>query len=127
MNPLTTGDKVRLHGLHCLARLALRLRPPLQAKALVERIARVLPSIDGVDDARAAVRELYPSGSCLSRALTIAARLPGAEVVIGVHAWSSAQLSAHAWLQIDEQSVDTSPGSNTQLPTELARLPPRRV
>jgi Transglutaminase-like superfamily len=127
MSELTTADSLRLHGLHWLARAALRVRPPLQAKALVDRVARFLPSLEGVEDARAAVRGLYPSGSCLSRALTIAARLPGTEVVIGVHAWNSAQLSAHAWLRIDEESVDTSPGSNNELPTELARLPPRRV
>jgi hypothetical protein len=126
MSELTAGDTVRLHGLHWLARAALRVRPPLQAKALVDRIAGAFPALDGVDDARAAVRELYPSGSCLSRAVTIAATLPGAEIVIGVDAWSAARLSAHAWLQIDNVNVDTTPGTDTQLPAELARLPPRQ-
>lgn len=117
---------MRLHGLHWLARAALRIRPPLAAKALVDRIARRFPSLDGVDDARAAVRELFPSGSCLSRAMTIAAALPGAEVVIGVDAWRATQLSAHAWLQIDDVNVDTCPGLDRQLPAELARLPARQ-
>ena len=125
MSELTTRDALRLHGLHWLARAALRIRPPLQAKALVDRIARVFPPLHGVADARAAVEELFPSGSCLSRAVTIAANLPGAEVVIGVDAWSAATVSAHAWLQIDDVNVDTRPETSTPLPDELARLPPR--
>jgi hypothetical protein len=126
MSELTAGEAVFLHGLHCLARVALRVRPPLRAKALVDRIARAFPPLDGVDDARAAVRELFPSGSCLSRAVTIAATLPGAEVVIGVDPWRTAQVTAHAWLQIGHVNVDTNPGTGIQLPEELARLPPRK-
>jgi hypothetical protein len=57
--------------------------------------------------------------------VTIAANLPGAEVVIGVDAWSAATVSAHAWLQIDDVNVDTRPETSTPLPDELARLPPR--
>jgi hypothetical protein len=125
MSSLTAGHSLCLHGLHWLARMALRVRTPLAAKALVDRIGRRLPELRGVEDAQAAVRALFPAGSCLSRALTVAASLPRAEVVIGVDAWSAAQMSAHAWLEIDDVRVDTQPGE-AQLPDELARLPPLR-
>ncbi len=126
MSTLTKGDTLRLRGLHWFARAALRFRPPLRAKALVDRIGSRFPRLRGAEDARAAVRELSPGGSCLSRALTIAATLPGAEVVIGVDAWSAAQISAHAWLEIENVRVDTNPGSDIELPDEMARLPPLR-
>jgi hypothetical protein len=124
MSELSTLDTLRLHTLHMLARVALRVRRPLQAKALVDRIAGRFPPLRSVESARDAARALFPSGSCLSRALTIAAALPGAEVVIGVDAWSAARVAAHAWLEIDGVSVDTRPG-DAQLPDELARLPSR--
>ena len=113
-----------LHGLHWLARGALRLRSPLQAKALLDRVADNFQPLRGVDDARAAVRALYPGGSCLSRALTIASTLPGAEVVIGVDPWNAARLSAHAWLEVGGVRVDTNPGGSN-FPEELARFPCR--
>jgi hypothetical protein len=126
MNPLTQGHALSLRGLHWVARIALRVRPPLRAKALVDRIGDRLPGLHGVEDAKAAVRALFPAGSCLSRALTIAATLPGAEVVIGVDPWSAAQVSAHAWLEIEDVRVDTTPYTGSQLPDELARLPLKR-
>jgi hypothetical protein len=125
MRSLTAGHAFRLHGLHWLARIALRLRRPIRAKALIDQIGRSLPELHGVEDAQAAVRALFPSGSCLSRALTIAATLPGADVVIGVDAWNAVRISAHAWLEIDDVRVDTRPGE-TELPDELARLRPLR-
>jgi hypothetical protein len=124
MSRLTLRDVARLHALHCLARVVLRVRPPLRAKELVDRIASQLPSLSGVENARDAVRTLFPTGSCLTRAVTIAAAMPGAEVVIGVDVWSSARLSAHAWLEIDGTRVDTSPDS-APLPEELTRFPSR--
>jgi hypothetical protein len=126
MSELTPGDALRLHGLHLLARVALKVGPPLRAKALVDRIAGYFPHLRGVEDAQAAVRELFPAGSCLSRALAIAATVPGAEVVIGVDPWGAAQVKAHAWLQIGDVNVDTSPGTGMPMPEELARIPSRR-
>ena len=126
MRELTGVNAWVLHGIHWVARAALRARPPLQAKALVDRFGGRFPSLGGADAARAAVHELFPAGTCLSRALTVAATVRGAEVVIGVDAWSGAQVSAHAWLEIDGVRVDTRPGPEVQLPEELARLPARR-
>jgi hypothetical protein len=125
VSELTAAGALGLHGLHWLARLALRTRSPLRAKSVVDRVARILPPLRDVEDARAAVGALFPAGSCLSRALAIAAMLPGAEVVIGVAALRSASLSAHAWLRIDNVDIDTNPKSSTELPAELARLSPR--
>jgi hypothetical protein len=123
VNALPRGHAARLRALHWVARAALRVRPPLQAKAVVDRLASAFPRLGGVDDARAAVRELYPAGSCLSRALAVAAALPSAEVVIGVYPPSATRVVAHAWLEIDTVRIDTTLG-DTQLPDELARLPP---
>jgi hypothetical protein len=115
---------LRLHALHCLARVALRVRPPLQAKEWVDRAGGHLPSLRGVGGARAAVEALFPWGSCLTRAVTIAALLPGAEVVIGMDRWNSARATAHAWLEISGVRVDTDPTENSYFPDEVARLPP---
>jgi len=120
---LTAAARLRLHALHCVARLALRFRLPLKAKGMVDGIARAFPPLDGVDEARAAVRTLFPKGTCLSRAVTIAAALPGAEVVIGVNVWTAARLAAHAWLEVSHVRIDTNPSSQ-EFPDELARLPP---
>jgi len=126
MSAWASGDAVRLHALHCVARVLLRVRSPLGARAVVKRIARKFPPLRGVEGARDAVRTLFPTGSCLSRAVAIAAVLPGAEVVIGVDAWHSARVRAHAWLEIGGERVDTDPGGSP-LPEELARLPPTDV
>lgn len=123
MNALGQQFALRLKGLHWLARVALRLRPPLEAKAVVDRVAQHMPQLRGADDARAAVRALGPSGSCLSRAVAVAAILPGADVVIGIDVWRSAQLAAHAWVEVDGECVDTNVDGSA-LPTELARLGP---
>ena len=120
-------NAVRLRALHLLARLALRLCSPLQAKALVDRIGIHLEAMQGPEAARAAVRELFPAGTCLSRAVTIAATLRGADVVIGFDAWSGARGSAHAWLEIDGVRVDTSLDGDPQFPDELTRLPAVKI
>lgn len=122
MSARVSGDAVRLRALHWVARVMLRVRSPLHARALVERIGRRLPPLRGVEGARDAVLTLFPSGSCLSRAVAIAAVLPDADVVIGVDPWQSARLRAHAWLEIGGERVDTDP-RGSPLPEELARLP----
>jgi hypothetical protein len=131
MSELTAGDAVRLRALHWVARAALRIRSPLRAKSIVDRVASLFPRLHGVEDAHAAVRELFPAGSCLSRALAIAATVPGAEVVIGVYPPSQSSIVAHAWLEIDAVCVDTRPAESgarrehergSGLPGELTRL-----
>jgi hypothetical protein len=124
MSRLTVIEKVRLRALHLLARVALRWRPPLAAKAIVDRAASRMPRLQGTEIASAAVRHLFPSGSCLSRALAIAAAVPNAEVVIGVDAWNGARPNAHAWLEMGLARVDTNP-NGLSFPEEIARLPSR--
>jgi hypothetical protein len=127
VSALTTGEVLRLRGLHCVARIALRVARPLRAKAVVDRAAGGFTLHGGADIARTAVRDLFPAGSCLSRAVAIASVIPGAEVVIGVDPWGSARLSAHAWLEVDGTRVDTNPGDGVDFPDELARIPPHRI
>jgi hypothetical protein len=92
--------KLGIHALHCVARAALRLHTPLRAKHVVETVARWLPPFDKVEVARLAIDELGGRGTCLSRALTIAARLPGAEIVVAVDPAPGARpLGGHAWVE----------------------------
>ena len=123
MSEFSLASLMRLHALHLVARIALRTRPPLRAKALVDRAARISPTLRGVGDAQAAIRVLFPTGSCLSRALTVAAALPNAEVVLGMDPWKGASATAHAWLEIGNARVDTNPVSGGTFPDELARFP----
>lgn len=123
MRALRTREIVGLHALHSFARFALWRWPPLEAKEHIDRVARRFRPLSGVEDARAAVALLFPSGTCLSRAVTVAARLPGAEVVIGIDPWAAARLKAHAWLEVEQERVDTNPRGPTPVPDELARLP----
>ena len=86
------------HALHAVAYASLRVLPPGRAHAFVVRVGSLLPQRRSVERARRAGKRLR-GGTCLSRALTVSARLPNTEVVIGVgppHA-----LSAHAWVEVD--------------------------
>jgi hypothetical protein len=119
---LSRRQVLQLRGLHCVARALLLTSRPLRAKAMVDRIARYLEPLVGADEALAAVEALLPSGSCLSRAMTVAAAMPGAQIVVGVDRWTGVEAFAHAWLEIEALRVDASPG-RPPVP-ELARFPP---
>ena len=84
-------------ALHLLARAAVRLQPPLRAKRIVDTLGRVLRPLSGRDEARAHEVMLGLRGTCLTRALAIAARLPGASVVI--EAGRRDAFWAHAWVE----------------------------
>ena len=83
--------------LHLVARLAERTQQPLRAKRLVDTLGHLLRPLDSREAMRDA-RKLEGSGTCLTRALTIAARLPGSEVVIGTNGLPASAFSAHAWV-----------------------------
>ncbi len=92
---------IRLHALNGIAWVALRFRTPREAKCLVAVAAKLLarPLREEVS-ARKAADQLDPFGSCLSRAMAIAAVFPTAEVVIGVRPGASeTSLFAHAWVE----------------------------
>jgi hypothetical protein len=83
--------------LHVAARIAIRLWPPIRAKRRIDAIGSVLRPFT-VDEATARYRKLK-GGTCLSRALAIASRMPGAEVVIGATSARGSMMNAHAWIE----------------------------
>jgi hypothetical protein len=120
---LSPSDVLAMRLLHGVARIALRLQPPAKARRTVEHCARWVPWVprfEGFDVARAAARALARTGSCLSRSLTVASRLPGAEVVIGADPRWSGAFTAHAWVEWKDQVVDAS--GVTKRGEPLARL-----
>ena len=98
-------DAMATHALHGAARLALQIQSPLAAKRTVMRLAARLRPFTDVDEARAAARVLSRKGTCLSRSLAIAARLPGSNVVIGVDVRRSSRVLGHAWVQLGSEIV----------------------
>src|SRR5690242_16575142 len=91
---------LRLHLLNTLAWVALFARPPLEAKRVVDAAGRLLLALPNAGRAIEAANRLEPYGTCLSRALAIAACLPSAEVVIGVRPGVHAPVNAHAWIEL---------------------------
>ncbi len=102
-----------MSGLHVASRLALRLLRPRQAFRVVAALGRLVPSLDRTE-AEAYAVNLSGRGSCLSRSVAVAARLPGAKVMIGVApvgygavraalygARRGEVLKAHAWVEVD--------------------------
>jgi hypothetical protein len=90
-----------LHALNLAAVVALAFLPPREAHDLIDRLGARLPRPIDEDTARDAVARLKPLGTCLSRALAIAARLPTADVVIGVRKDAMAgDVRAHAWVEV---------------------------
>lgn len=85
------------HALHALAYAALRVMPPNRAHAVVMRAGSLFRQRRSRDDVRRAAARLR-RGTCLSRALAIAARAPDSEVVIGVH--PPGAFEAHAWVEL---------------------------
>ncbi len=105
-------------ALHLVARVAIRVAPPLSAKHIVDLAARLLPKYRSLVDAERDAMRIARAGTCLSRALTVAARLPGAEVVIGVA--PPAHFAAHAW--VETGGVRVFDGDATGSLLEVARL-----
>ncbi len=104
--------------LHAFARVALRLCTPQSAYAIVRRVGRFLPTHGDRSDLVRAGKRLRRRGTCLSRALTIAARAPEAELVIGVAPRAGESLFAHAWLELGGQPIDPADVAGY----EIARL-----
>jgi hypothetical protein len=117
------------HALHLLTRVLLRLCSPPRAHAIVARIGGVLPVRDRVCDIERAATTLKGRGSCLSRALTLAARIPDADVVIGVQPRPGMRLLAHAWIERSGAAMDPSDvvGAEIARLNGLARRLHRRV
>ena len=114
-----TGSSVSAHALHWFTRAALRLFPPQRAKRTVDRVARWLPRRSVAEALRDAAT-IGTQGSCLSRAVALAARTPGADVVIGVNPRLSSRLYAHAWVEVG--GVCVALGDERHFAEEIARL-----
>ncbi len=106
------------HALHGLAFVAIRALSPRAAHSLVLRAGALLPQRRSHAAVARAARRLR-FGTCLSRAITIAARAPRSDVVIGVSAPGS--FGAHAWVEIDGVPLR----EDDRAGAEIARL--RRV
>jgi hypothetical protein len=104
--------------LNLAARVLLRTLPPLKAHAVLRRVGRLLPERRSRPEILAAAEKLGAGGSCLSRALALAARAPSATVVIGVQP-EPGKLLAHAWLEVGGQPLRPS----DPMGQEIARLP----
>jgi Transglutaminase-like superfamily len=87
-------------ALHAFARILLRFCSPRRAYTILARVGSLLPSYDERSDVLRAGARIQRRGTCLSRALTVAARSPEAEVVIGVAPRPGERLLAHAWLEL---------------------------
>ncbi len=103
-------DDIAMRVLHRVAWLALRVQSPLEARRTVLRLGSKMTPFSGVAEAQRAASCLGRKGSCLSRSLAIAARLRDSSVVIGVDVRHSAVVSAHAWVELESEIVDGSPG-----------------
>jgi len=77
------------------------------------RLGSLLPALDTPADAGRLARSLRRHGSCLSRALAVAARTPAADVVFAVEPRQAAPLFAHAWVEIDGIPIDASDVAGT--------------
>jgi hypothetical protein len=89
-----------------LARGLLQTAPPMRVHALMLRVGAWLPPHLTPEEAQRAARSLGRRGSCLSRALAVAARAPAADVVIAVEPRGAAPLFAHAWVEMDGAPID---------------------
>jgi hypothetical protein len=104
---------LRDSSIHASAWILLRTFSPARTHALLLRIGAHLEPIDTVDEARLVLRALLRHGTCLSRALAVAARTPTADVVIGVEPRKDAPLFAHAWVEMDGAPIDPSDVAGT--------------
>jgi hypothetical protein len=87
--------------LHGLARLLLRVCSPRTADRFLRRMGAFLPQRRTRGEVRRAAIRMRTRGTCLSRAMAIAARAPKAEMVIGVAPGFRERFVAHAWLEFD--------------------------
>lgn len=100
------------HALHGVAWFSVRFLPISTAMRVARDVARVLPPLDR-DQAPSVVRRLR-GGTCLSRSVAVAARLPGATVAIG-GSKISGLFSAHAWVELEGRALSGQTVSNQVL------------
>jgi hypothetical protein len=94
--------------LNRIAWLAIRIWPPVEAKRRVDALGSWLGPLD-IEEAERALAELY-GGSCLTRALALAARVRDAQIVIGARCGGAAPFYAHAWVESRGQAIGSVEG-----------------
>ena len=109
-----TADEI----LHAVARIALRCCSPRLAYAIVTEVGAFLPQHPDHAHVRCAGARIRRKGTCLSRALTLAARTPSAELVIAVAPRAGQRLFAHAWLEFEGIPLEPSEVAGS----EIARI-----
>jgi hypothetical protein len=107
------------HLLNFLARVALKGASPLNAKRLVDVVGGLFPPLSPAE-ARKVASRLEGHGTCLSRSLALAARVPGAEVVIGRVPGDA--FWAHAWVERDGNVISPQAEAGKDKLPELARI-----
>jgi hypothetical protein len=93
---------IRAHLLHAATWLSLRWMSPPRTARIMRRGAKFLPALDRQKAVFVSRRLRF--GSCLTRAITVSAQLPGSKVVLGVTQMSPFQ--AHAWVEVDGAPID---------------------
>lgn len=121
--PPSLAQRIGMHALHGIAWVTLRLSSPMRAARIVRRVGNWLPALKRAD-ARAALSRLGARGTCLTRSLAVAARVPGAKVVIGVArpgtgsvTSSPASSMAHAWVEVEDEPLRASDPAGTVIVT----------
>lgn len=93
------------HVLHAFAMIALRAGGARVATRAVRIVGSAMRPLS-LGQARQTMGKLR-AGTCLTRAMTIAARLPRSRVVIGVQPPRGGPLKAHAWVELDGAPIRT--------------------
>lgn len=100
---------------HLAARVAIQVFPPLTAKKWVEQVASPLQPLDA--ETATTLAQRLRRGTCLSRAITVATRLPDSYVVIGARGLPGEATVAHAWVEHGSTRIGESEGAS-----EVARF-----
>jgi hypothetical protein len=87
-----------------LARSLLYVMPPQRALKVLRFVSAKAPPLRTPHEAIAFTRGLR-GGSCLARSLAVAARVPSAQIAIGVEPRAGG-LFAHAWVEMDGHPID---------------------
>jgi hypothetical protein len=104
------------HAHHGAVWLAVKVAKLEHAKLVARIGARVVPELD-MHSARILFEELRPVGTCLSRSLAIASRLPGAEVAFGFDPARAPNFRPHAWVVVAGEALVAADACPTTLTT----------
>ena len=92
------------HVQHGAIWLTVKVAKLQDARALARATARILPPLS-VQSAQDLYGDLSNVGTCLSRALTVASRLPHAEVALGFDPSRAPHFRPHAWVIFQGQPL----------------------